>query len=121
MSEKMPWTARANRIALAAGLSLALATVSTVAFTSPAYADPLAVTLDCNSPSYAFYMCDVTITGGVSPYTKTWVGTNAWPIDNSNFGHCAPGEVFTLKLKVVDATGAKKNDTSFAFCQDQNT
>lgn len=103
-----------------AAACVGIAAVAGVLVTAPAAsAAPLQVVIDSCETGASKFICTVSVTGGTAPYTKTWVGIeNATITPPGGRGTCTADLNTTVKVKVVDATGIKRNDTSSFECSD---
>jgi opacity protein-like surface antigen len=92
-------------------LAGAAAAVGLMSAAAPASADPLSVTIQCESGTSHFSCAIDSQAGGTAPFSYSWVGlTNASVISGANtqqaFGICATGMNYVVQVTITDSLGA---------------
>ena len=106
-----------KRLLLASVFALVAATVAV----RPAVASTMSAINDCEPTGVARFYCDVTVSGGVAPYSYAWIDVREAAI-TKNDGWLVSGQCFSFKVTyelqvtVTDSTGAQLVDQLSGVC-----
>jgi hypothetical protein len=97
------------------------AVAAVAASARPAAASTMSAQNDCEPSGVEQYYCDVTVSGGVAPYSYSWVVVRNASI-TVNHGWLVSGRCFNttmtleLQVTVTDSTGAQLVDSLSGPC-----
>lgn len=105
--------------------------VSLFALTTPSVADDLTAVVTNSQPGLATGSINLTVNGGVAPYTFSWTGPNGITASSEDISNLIAGEytvivtdkycgVATLTLKVSTTTGIESSDNQISIAMVPN-